>query len=139
MTSSEYQFNSNSLRCIFSLDLQVILALYHLFLPVGTLNLHTKGNRKCKITLTPPTKVLTIPNTIKPKVFGFIDRNYFSMSRCYCLHKSTVEYLIMIHNLICIGNSSNQITKKEPISDDCLSKFDWHDLFPILGGYNASS
>ena len=23
------------------------------------------------------------------------------------------------------------MTKKEPKSDDCLSKFDWHDLFPI--------
>ena len=28
--------------------------------------------------------------------------------------------------------SSNQITKKEPKSDDCLSKFDWHDLSSIF-------
>ena len=27
---------------------------------------------------------------------------------------------------------TNQITKKEPISDDRLSKFDWHDLSPIF-------
>ncbi len=28
--------------------------------------------------------------------------------------------------------SSNYITKKEPKSDDRLSKFDWHDLSPIF-------
>ena len=78
-----------------------ILTSYYLFWPFGTSYLHIEGNRKYKITLTPPTKVLTIPNTIKPKVFGFIDRNYFSMSRCYCLHQNTVEYLILIHNSLC--------------------------------------
>ena len=30
---------------------------------------------------------------------------------------------------------SNQITEKGPKSDDCLSKFDWHDLSPILWPY----
>ena len=34
---------------------------------------------------------------------------------------------------------SNQITKKEPKSDDRLSKFDWHDLSPFFFGHNASS
>ena len=28
--------------------------------------------------------------------------------------------------------SSNLITKKEPKSDDRLSKFDWHDISPIF-------
>ena len=35
--------------------------------------------------------------------------------------------------------SSNYIIKKEPKSDDHLSKFDWHDLSPICFGHNASS
>ena len=47
-----------------------------------------------------------------------------------------VENKIKYHNLIpkitlyieTIQYSSNQITKKEPKSDDRLSKFDWHDL-----------
>ena len=34
--------------------------------------------------------------------------------------------------LLFVGSySSNYITKKEPKSDDRLSKFDWHDLSPI--------
>ena len=36
------------------------------------------------------------------------------------------------HNLNSLFYSSNYITKKEPNSDDCLSKFDWHELSPIL-------
>ena len=35
--------------------------------------------------------------------------------------------------------SSNLITKKEPKSDDRLSKFDWHDLSPIFLAIKAES
>ena len=35
--------------------------------------------------------------------------------------------------------SSNQITKKEPKSDNRLSKFDWHDLSPVFFGHNGFS
>ena len=36
------------------------------------------------------------------------------------------------HALLKIKYSSNQITKKEPKSDDRLSKFDWYNLSPIF-------
>ena len=35
--------------------------------------------------------------------------------------------------------SINYITKKEPKSDNHLSKFDWHDLSPIFFGHNTPS
>ena len=38
----------------------------------------------------------------------------------------------LANDMILFQYSNNQITKKEPKSDDRLSKFDWHDLSPIF-------
>ena len=47
-----------------------------------------------------------------------------------CIVAKRLDGAICSHSL---GTySSNQITKKEPISDDRLPKFDWHDLSSII-------
>ena len=48
--------------------------------------------------------------------------------------KSLQKYQFCIKKMV---YSCNYITKKEPIFDDRLSKYDWHDL--SFFGYNASS
>ena len=57
------------------------------------------------------------------------DQSQYSVSQLRIISKKVtclVEFQVTV------------VTKKEPKSDDRLSKFDWHDLSTIFGGNNAS-